>query len=84
MLPTLTEINSEVTSVSHIRTISMGLLTSTDFHTLDSETQTKLAALAAQILENPIALKRLSEHVLTKLHLDLKNQHERHGYINQW
>lgn len=65
-------------------TPSIGLLTSTACRTLDNETQTKLAVLAAQILEDPIAMNRLSEQVLTKLHLDLKHQHERHGYSNQW
>lgn len=84
MLQTITGTKSEGISVSQISTISIGARTSTGVHTSDSEIQTKLAVLAAQILEDPITLKRLSEHVLTKLQLDLKHQYERHGYSNQW
>ena len=86
MSSSFTRTNSEFVSVSQIRALSIGPLTSKGFHitSLNNETQTKLAALAAQILEDPVALKRLSEHVLTKIHLDIKRRHERYGYSDLW
>lgn len=46
---------------------------------LEPEETQKLAALAAQVLNDPMALQRLSDRVFTLLKQDLKQEQERRG-----
>lgn len=54
-------------------------------HTLDSDELHQLCQLAAEILQDPLAVQRLSDRVMTLMQHDLQLQRERnHGYGRRW
>lgn len=74
LLPTLGGASLPPSCFSH-RASPVGFVTSA----LSAEDSQELAALASQILDDPVALRRLSDRVFELLKQDLQQEQERRG-----
>ncbi|MEO0985392.1 MAG: hypothetical protein AAFY20_07575 [Cyanobacteria bacterium J06639_14] len=78
--------NSVGSKTRHLRNQPLGLIPSSILKTTPQEDPAfaTLAQLAAQIRQDPVAMRRLSERVIEMLRLDLHQQRERGQQYSQW